>query len=135
MNLFQALEAGADDFLSKPLNVSELEARIGVAERVIALHREREALSRVEGVLLAARTLEHELNNKLAAAQGFAELLSISPELHPTLRPLVEEIDQAASDAARILERLRSVVRVEELDWGQDLPTTLDIDRSTASAA
>src|SRR3954465_957096 len=37
--------------------------------------------ARLEGVLLAARTAEHELNNQLAIAAGYASLLVDDPDL------------------------------------------------------
>ncbi|HSC44902.1 MAG TPA: diguanylate cyclase [Candidatus Acidoferrum sp.] len=40
--VLQALEAGADDFLNKPFNSSEMLARIGVGRRIIELHRRLE---------------------------------------------------------------------------------------------
>jgi len=39
-DLFASLEAGADEFLVKPLNLPELRARLRTAERLIALHAE-----------------------------------------------------------------------------------------------
>jgi len=40
--VLQALDAGADDFLSKPFNSSEMLARIGVGRRIIELQRRLE---------------------------------------------------------------------------------------------
>lgn len=40
--VLQALDAGADDFLNKPFNSSEMLARIGVGRRIIELHRKLE---------------------------------------------------------------------------------------------
>ena len=36
----EAMDAGADDFLSKPLDREQLAARLRVAERILGLHRE-----------------------------------------------------------------------------------------------
>ncbi len=36
----EAMDAGADDFLNKPLDREQLKARLRVAERIVGLHRE-----------------------------------------------------------------------------------------------
>src|ERR1041384_5422652 len=40
-------KSGADDYLAKPFDMEDLGARMVTAERVIALHRRREALLRL----------------------------------------------------------------------------------------
>jgi DNA-binding response OmpR family regulator len=47
-NYLEAMDAGADDFLNKPVDVAELKARLRVAERILALQGEVDLL---EGLL------------------------------------------------------------------------------------
>lgn len=42
-SLVRGLDAGADDYLSKPFDPGELQARLGVGRRIIQLHRQIEA--------------------------------------------------------------------------------------------
>jgi CheY-like chemotaxis protein len=94
---------------------------------LVALER-----ARLEGVLLAARTAQHELNNQLALAKGYAELLVGSPELPPQLCELAEEVMRAADDAAEIVRKMRSVSRIQEVRWPTPSDTTLDLANSSA---
>jgi integral membrane sensor domain MASE1 len=108
---------------------------------VAALFAERRALetdqvirARLEGVLLAARTMEHQLGNKLALTLGWTELLAANPALPTTLRPAAEEALDGAQQATVILRQLQALSRVEEADWGPNVPATIDLTRSTSVA-
>ncbi len=89
--------------------------------------------ARLQGALLAVRTLEHELNNRLALTCGCAELLLHKPELPDALRPLAEDALLGARGAAEILERLRKVTHLQEHDWGIPGASTIDLQKSSAA--
>ena len=106
-----------------------------VAERA-RLERIRAERARMDGALLVARTVAHEVNNALTPVAGFAELLSLRPEISrdATLAACVKMIGDAAEDAAQLVRRLQRIVRLEETaesPLGPHLPV-LDLDRSTA---
>lgn len=67
----EAISAGADDFLTKPLDYEELESRLKVAERILemqsALHEKNAALERQQKLLA-------ESNRKLAESQRTTEM-------------------------------------------------------------
>jgi CheY-like chemotaxis protein len=97
---------------------------------LVALER-----ARLEGVLLAARTAQHELNNQLALAKGYAEMLVGSPELPPQLAEMAEEVMRAADDAAKIIRQLRTVSHIYELRWPTPSDTTIDLASSAIAAS
>jgi DNA-binding response OmpR family regulator len=124
----QGMAAGADDYLTKPLNRQDLRLRLAVAERVTTLHRERTAaqweLGRLQGVQLAARTLQHELGNKLARTAGYVQLLkdrAASPDGDTAARRALEGV----REAMRIVEQLQATTTLAEADWGPNVPTTI----------
>ena len=81
-DLTAVLDAGADDYVTKPSSPENLRARLEIAARRIAQDRARRA---AEAELARARwlagigettiALEHEINNPLSALLGHAELL------------------------------------------------------------
>ena len=75
------------------------------AAALVALER-----ARLEGARLVARTAKHELNNQLAAARGYAEMLAGAPDLPPHLAQLAAEVINAADDAAKTVRQLHSCV-------------------------
>ncbi len=83
--------------------------------------------SRLAGVLLAARTAQHELNNQLALTVGYAELLARNPGLPPDARALAEEALRGAQEAARSLDALQRLTRLEERDSGTPDGPILDL--------
>src|SRR5512138_128408 len=81
-----AFGAGVDDVLVKPLIPAELDARLSLAKRVLALEDARATLEN-EGTLLAeistratfhsARYLQSELANELTRARRFAHAVAV----------------------------------------------------------
>src|SRR5919205_985662 len=79
------MAAGADDYLTKPLEITDLEARLVAAERVTQLHRnlsrqsvERErTLARREGLLRLARQLAAESDPERLLSALLAETTAL----------------------------------------------------------
>jgi GAF domain-containing protein len=86
--------------------------------------------ARLEGVLLAARTAQHELNNQLAVARGYAEMLATSPDLPTHLVEIAEEVKNAADEAAATVRQLRSISKIHERHWSEPGDTTINLSRS-----
>src|SRR5438067_11883189 len=87
-------------------------------------HKADEELSRVEdqarleGVRLAARTLEHHLTNHLTLTVGYAELIAEDPELPERLRGMAREVLDSAQAAVESVRRMRQVDSVILIDQG-----------------
>ena len=97
-------------------------------------------LAHLEGVLLAARTFEHELNTKLTSTSGYAELLLRDPELPPRLRERAARCLEGAQEASRIIRHLIEITDGRAAQEGaEDQPlrvtnwdqhgTTIDVSR------
>ena len=87
-NIVEALDAGADDYLTKPYHAEELRSRIGAAARIVLLHEKLEeanaklfmmartdALTRVYNRAAIVERLEQEVNRSLREETPLAALM------------------------------------------------------------
>ncbi len=74
-DIVQGLEAGADDYIAKPFDNMELQARLNVGKRMISLQKQRQERERLQGVLEMAGAVCHEINQPLQIAAGMSEIL------------------------------------------------------------
>jgi len=105
----------------------DLLAALASSAAVALMAHER---ARLEGVLLAARTAQHELNNQLAVARGYAEMLVGSPDLPPHLAEMAEVVMSAADDAASVVRQLRTISHIAEHHWPEPSGSTINLTRS-----
>jgi DNA-binding response OmpR family regulator len=116
-DLAAVLDAGADEYVSKPSTPENLRARLEIAARRIAQEEARRA---AEAELARARwlagigettiALEHEINNPLSALLGHAELLLMETGLSTDQR---EQLQVIREQAARIAEVVRRLARLK----------------------
>ncbi len=99
-------------FVAEDVAVLELLASTATAS-LVGLER-----AQLDGVLLAARTAQHALNNQLGVVVGYADLAASDPRLPADLRSLVREMLTGAQQAAATVEQLRQTTRVEPVDRG-----------------
>jgi signal transduction histidine kinase len=87
--------------------------------------------ARLEGVHLAAREMAHLLNNDLAIAVGFVDLLEAQVDLPSHLVDLLRGAASSLDAAARHVEQLQRVTRVvvKQTPAGE----SLDLERSKRS--
>jgi CheY-like chemotaxis protein len=108
----RALDLGATDLLTKPVNREDLVARLRSAVRIKAYHDEREAHNaaleqalveshkmRLVGVLAAG--VVHDLNNILAVIVGYSDLTALLASNDPELLDTVGHIRGAGGEGAQ----------------------------------
>jgi hypothetical protein len=74
--------------------------------------------ARLDGVRLAARTLEHHLTNHLTLTVGYAELIAEDPELPERLRDMARQVLASAQAAVESVRRIRQIDSVNLIDQG-----------------
>lgn len=100
----RAMDAGADDFLRKPLDRDELAARVRVAERILGLHTEMRQLESLLPICSYCRKIRdqndrwHSLENYVARRTDTSFTHGICPECYETrIEPQLRQIDTKAS--------------------------------------
>lgn len=119
----KGLEAGADEFLSKPFNRLELLTRVRALLRTNRLHQELqrsyEELRRLEGLrddLLAM--IVHDLRSPLTIILGTLEVLA--EDLRDTLAPEhTHAIDVAIRAARRQMDLIHDLLDLQRLEEGK----------------
>jgi two-component system, sensor histidine kinase and response regulator len=125
----QALEYGADDFLSKPINKVELLAKVRSVLRVKALQdevelkgREIEAanqeLIRMQGFKESMmQMVVHDLKNPLASIMGNVQLIQMqgAEAMSPTrLKGLLQRTQESARQLMRMILNILQIGKLEE---------------------
>jgi len=131
----QALEYGADDFLSKPINKVELLAKVRSVLRVKALHDELEKnrleiekknqeLIRMEGFKESMmQMVVHDLKNPLASIMGNVQLIQMAETVNPArLKELLQRTQESARQLMRMILNILQIGKLEE----QKMPLNLE---------
>jgi two-component system sensor histidine kinase/response regulator len=133
----QALEYGADDFLSKPINKVELLAKVRSVLRVKALHDELEKnrleiekknqeLVRMEGFKESMmQMVVHDLKNPLASIMGNVQLIEMqsAETVNPArLKELLQRTQESARQLMRMILNILQIGKLEE----QKMPLNLE---------
>ena len=125
-DLERMLDAGADDYLSKPPSADRVRARLTIAERRILLEEQRLAAESElaharwqEGIGETTTAVEHEINNPLAALIGYAAMLEKSPTLAPDDRAQVNIITEQAERIAAVVKRLSKLKNPQSVEYLQ----------------
>ena len=134
-DLVDVLEAGADDYVTKPASPENLRARLEIAERRIAQDVQRRAAEAesarsrwLAGIGETTIALEHEINNPLSALLGHAELMVMEGGL---TADQLEQLGIIQEQAARIAQVVRRLARLKNPQSVEYLAGSLMLDLSS----
>ena len=112
-SLEAVLEAGADDYVPKPVTPADVAARLRIAERRIADGAARRAAESdlrqaryLAGIGELSLALQHEINNPLAALLAHTALLKAGVIEPDELAATAETIEAQARRVAEVVKRI-----------------------------
>lgn len=115
-DLTAVLDAGADDYMSKPVTPDNLLARLRIAERRIAVNSARRTAESqlrkaqyLAGIGETSLALQHEINNPLAALLSNTSLIEAGMVGEGEMKESLATITQMAKRIADVVKKLRQL--------------------------
>ena len=88
-DIVRGLDAGADDYLVKPVNGEELRARIEVGRRIRELQKSLAEKEKIRGALELAEQVCHEMNQPMQVVSGTSEMMLMDiPDTDPLYKKI-----------------------------------------------
>jgi len=124
-DLIRGLDAGADDFLCKPINDLELRARVRSLLRIKRQYDELQAALQMREDL--AHMIVHDMRNPLSAILGYSDLLLMQDIVDPQYAKQLEKI---SVQARRLNSFMNDMLMVAKMEANEVVLNPIPVDMS-----
>jgi DNA-binding response OmpR family regulator len=111
----RALNAGVDDYLTKPCHQDELVARIRAGLRIRQLQSEVLLLEKNMAILQVAATAGHEINNPLTGIFGYMDLMQEAVKSGAESAVLLGYLEKMSRQAVRVRDIVAKLSSLREV--------------------
>ncbi len=132
-DMLKGLDAGADDYISKPINLQEFRARLEAGIRVISQKEIRTEEVKLQGVLEMAGAICHEINQPLQVISGYAEMICDKIHSDDPLYGKLTAIRESVSHLGIINQKLMNIAEYKTKDY-LGSKKIIDINQSSTEA-
>jgi sigma-B regulation protein RsbU (phosphoserine phosphatase) len=115
------LDAGADDFLIKPIDHQELLARIRTGIRIQNLQNEVKSMERAQALVYMACTIGHKLNNPLNSL--VLTVHNLKDELKEIDKPEIQEDFRILDRSIERMDKfIKDLIELEKPEYTNYMP-------------
>jgi sigma-B regulation protein RsbU (phosphoserine phosphatase) len=129
-DIVEGIEAGADDYVTKPFNPHELKVRIRAGRRILDMQGELMQREKLRGVLEMAGATCHEFNQPMQVISGYCELLLKQVPKDNQVYGQVAKILDAVDSMIKVTRKLQSITRYETREYIKG-SMIIDIDKAS----
>ena len=127
-DIVEGLNAGADDYISKPFDKEELRARIEVGRRMVELQSSLIEREKLQTIFEMTGAICHELSQPMQAISGNSELILMNIQENDPLYRNIKTIKEQVDRMGNITQKLKQVTRYKTKDYING--KIIDIDRA-----
>jgi sigma-B regulation protein RsbU (phosphoserine phosphatase) len=131
-DIVEGIEAGADDYVTKPFNPHELKVRIRAGRRILDMQAELMQREKLRGVLEMAGATCHEFNQPMQVISGYCELLLKQVTKGSQVHSQVAKILEAVDSMIKVTRKLQMITRYETREYIKG-SMIIDIDKASGA--